>query len=125
MGISNFRNNNCEPKYSYYKSRKDKQCFLVIKVELPGKFTNLKGSCYDDENGYSIFEILGEKLKDDEDANNSIIRDMREYGKFAIILPLKASEIHFLNTEATVSDTSDKGIVTFSFEILDNKKNHN
>lgn len=125
LGISNFRNNNCEPKYSYYKSRKDKQCFLVIKVELPGKFTNLKGSCYDDENGYSIFEILGEKLKDDEDANNSIIRDMREYGKFAIILPLKASEIHFLNTEATVSDTSDKGIVTFSFEILDNKKNHN
>ena len=114
-----------ELKYSYYKSRKDKQCFLVIKVELPGKFTNLKGSCYDDENGYSIFEILGEKLKDDEDANNSIIRDMREYGKFAIILPLKASEIHFLNTEATVSDTSDKGIVTFSFEILDNKKNHN
>ena len=89
-----------------------------------GNFNNLKGNCYDDENGYSIFEILGEKLKDDEDSNNSIIRDMRDYRKFAIILPLKVSEIHFLNTEAIINETSDKGIVTFSFEILDIKRNH-
>jgi len=59
---------------------------------LTGNFNNLKGNCYDDENGYSIFEILGEKLKDDEDSNNSIIRDMRDYRKFAIILPLKVSK---------------------------------
>ena len=100
---------------------KDKDCFLVIKVELPGKFANLKGSCYV-ENEYTIFEILGEKLKDDDDANNSIIRDIREYGKFAIILPLKASEIHFLDPEATIGDISDKGIATFSFKILDINK---
>ena len=59
---------------------------------MTGNFNNLKGNCYDDENGYSIFEILGEKLKDDEDSNNSIIRDMRDYRKFEIILPLKVSK---------------------------------
>jgi hypothetical protein len=53
--ISNFRNNNnYEPRYIYYKNRKDKQCFLVIKVELPGKFRNLIRICYDYENEYLI-----------------------------------------------------------------------
>ena len=56
--ISNFRNNNnYEPRYIYYKNRKDKQCFLVIKVELPGKFRNLIRICYDYENEYPYSNV--------------------------------------------------------------------
>ena len=118
LGISNFRNNNCEPKYSYYKVQKEKECFLEIKVELPGKYENLKGVCYI-ENEYSVFDIRGEKLKEDDDKNDFLIRDNREYGKFIIILPLKTSEILFQEENATICEKSDKGIVIFSFKILD------
>ena len=116
LGISNFANNNCDPKYCYFKTKKEDKCFFIVKVEIPGKYQNLSGTCRN-LNEYTLFEISGEKLKDEEEANNKIIRDIREYGKFGIILPLLSSEIHWRERKAIVNKESEKGIVTFAFEI--------
>ena len=121
LGISTFANNNCDPKYCYFKCKKANKNYFIVKVELPGKFQNLAGTCRN-LNEYTLFEISGEKLKDDDDCNNKIIRDIREYGKFGIILPLLSSEIHWRERKAIVDKESDKGIVTFSFEIAEDEE---
>ena len=118
LGISNFKNNNCDPKYSYFKMKKENQCYLVVKVELPGKFQNLNGLATI-EHEYTLFKITGEKLKDEDEANNIIIKDIREYGEFGIILPLLTSEIRYLKKTPIIEKNPEKGIVSFSFEIDD------
>ena len=120
LGISNFRNNGCEPKYSYYKEKEGDYNYLVIKVEIAGKYDGLRGKC-NTEGEYTLFKIYGEKLKDNNN-NIKFIQDGREYGKFLIILPLKASEIHYLEKKAIVDENSKDGIVIFKFKISNDEE---
>jgi hypothetical protein len=119
LGISNFRNYGCEPKYCYYRTKEKDNYYLVIKVEIPGNFGGLNGKC-NVEGEYTLFKIFGEKLKDntnDSNTEETYIQDCREYGKFAIILPLRSSEIHYLKKKAIVDKNPEKGIAIFKFEI--------
>ncbi len=58
-------------------AKKTSKNYFIVKVVLPGKFQYLAGTC-GNLNEYTLFEIIGEKLKNDEDCNNTIIRDIRE-----------------------------------------------
>ena len=118
LGISNFRNNNCDPKYSYYKKKEENASYFVVKVEIPGNYENLNGIA-SIEHEYTLFKISGKKLKDDDDKINTSIKDVREYGEFGIILPLLTSEIRYLNKKAIIDKNPEKGIISFSFLIDD------
>ena len=118
LGISNFRHNGCNPKYCYYRAKENDQYYLFVKVELPGKYQNLKGICKTEQD-YTVFRMYGEKMKDEMSEDISDLHDGREYGNFIITLPLNSSEIHYLKTKAIVSEKSENGIVTFKFLILD------
>ena len=110
---------NNEPKYCYYRTKEKDNYYLVIKVEIPGNFGGLNGKC-NVEGEYTLFKIFGEKLKDntnDSNTEETYIQDCREYGKFAIILPLRSSEIHYLKKKAIVDKNPEKGIAIFKFEI--------
>lgn len=58
-------------------AKKNSKNYFIVKVELPEKFQYLAGTCRN-LNEYTLFEIIGENLKNDEDCNNTIIRDIRE-----------------------------------------------
>ena len=118
LGISNFRNNNCDPKYSYYKRKEEKASYFVVKVEIPGNYEDLNGIA-SIEHEYTLFKISGKKLKDNDDKVNISIKDVREYGEFGIILPLLTSEIRYLNKKAIIDTNPEKGIISFSFLIDD------
>lgn len=50
---------------------------------------------------------------------------MKEYGKFLNYTAFKGLWNSFLKIEANKNDITDKEIISFSVEILDNNKNHN
>ena len=88
LGLSSFKTDKFEPKFSYFKPKED---ILEIRLEIPG---NTKYSFNHKVIGSeTIVTAKGTKLKDNNPKNPEDLIGNREFSEFEISIPFKAEEI--------------------------------
>ena len=114
LGFSNLRSNGFMPVYNYYK----KENKIIVRVEAPGN-CSLK-STIETLGEYLYIRLEGEKKVDKEpEKQEDNIYKNREFGKFTLDIPLKASEYNLKNKEPKVDRRH--GVFILEYEIEENK----
>ena len=102
------------PVYNYYK----KENKIIVRVEAPGN-CSLK-STIETLGEYLYIRLEGEKKVDKEpEKQEDNIYKNREFGKFTLDIPLKASEYNLKNKEPKVD--RKHGVFILEYEIEENK----
>ena len=114
LGFSNLRSNGFMPVYNYYR----KENKIIVRVEAPGN-CSLK-STIETLGEYLYIRLEGEKKVDKEpEKQEDNIYKNREFGKFTLDIPLKASEYNLKNKEPKVD--RKHGVFILEYEIEENK----
>ena len=94
LGFSNLKTNGFEPVYNIYK-KDDK---IIIRVEAPGN-SNIKSEIFF-SGEYTFIRLSGTKKQDKEPQNlRDNIYNSREFGNYALNIPLKTSDFLLKNEE--------------------------
>ena len=111
LGFSNFKSNEFEPNYNYYK--KDDQ--IIVRVEAPGNSTI--ESKFDYIGEYTTIKIKGTKSKDKEpEMLEQNIFNSREIGNFSLDIPLKTEEYLVKNELPKIEKKNGIFILSFKLE---------
>ena len=111
LGISNLRANGFEPNYNYYRTRNH----IIVRIEAPGRCKIESSTQFSGE--YIIIKINGFKDNDRDETSDvaNIMYDRREFGNFALDIPIKQEDFYFKNESPTI--VKKNGIFILSYQI--------
>ena len=113
LGFSLFKTGNFEPKYNYFKP--DPKT-LEIRLEVPGN-TNCVVN-HKIEGDKTIITVVGDKNRDKtpKDENDNI-KDIREFGKFELKIPLPVEQFKITGTTTKEKLQFKNGLCFIKYEL--------
>ena len=113
LGFSLFKTGNFEPKYNYFQP--DEKT-LEIRLEAPGNTECVVNHAI--EGDKTIITIKGNKKRDKvpEDENDNM-KDIREFGKFELKIPLPAEQFKISATKTKENLVFKNGICIIKYEL--------
>ena len=113
LGFSLFKTGNFEPKYNYFKP--DPKT-LEIRLEVPGN-TNCVVN-HKIEGDKTIITVVGDKNRDKtpKDENDNI-KDIREFGKFELKIPLPVEQFKITGTTTKEKLQFKNGLCIIKYEL--------